>query len=241
MGVHKRKQMKHKREFFKQNGGILLQQLLFKTNPNSSSSSLNNNNTARIFTEHELNLATKNFNKSMVVGRGGFGVVYKGTFSSSTSSSAATTVAIKKSMAIDRSQIEQFVNEVIVLSQIHHPNAVKLLGCCLETQVPLLVYEFITNGTLFEHVHEEGFKGSLPWETRLRIAVETAAALAYMHSNQIIHRDVKSANILLDDGFTAKVADFGVSRLVPFDEEQISTLVQGTLGYMDPEYFQSGI
>ncbi|CAI0393321.1 unnamed protein product [Linum tenue] len=242
MGVHKRKQMKHKREFFKQNGGILLQQLLFKTNPNSSSSSLNNNNnnnTARIFTEHELNLATKNFNKSMVVGRGGFGVVYKGTFSSS--SAAATTVAIKKSMAIDRSQIEQFVNEVIVLSQIHHPNAVKLLGCCLETQVPLLVYEFITNGTLFEHVHEEGFKGSLPWETRLRIAVETAAALAYMHSMQIIHRDVKSANILLDDGFTAKVADFGVSRLVPFDEEQISTLVQGTLGYMDPEYFQSGI
>ncbi|CAN1786741.1 Wall-associated receptor kinase 5, partial [Linum perenne] len=194
-------------------------------------------NTARIFTEQELNLATNNFNKSMEVGRGGFGVVYKGTLSSSD----AATVAIKKSMAIDRTQIHQFVNEIIVLSQIHHPNAVKLLGCCLETTVPLLVYEFITNGTLFQHLHSTDFKGSLPWDTRLRIAIETASALAHMHSVQIIHRDVKSANILLDDSFTAKVADFGVSRLVPFDQDQISTLVQGTLGYMDPEYFQSGI
>ncbi|CAN1217073.1 Wall-associated receptor kinase 5, partial [Linum perenne] len=233
MGVHKRKLIMLKREYFKQNGGILLQQLLFKTS-SSSSSSLD---TARIFTEQELNLATNNFNKSMEVGRGGFGVVYKGTLSSSD----AATVAIKKSMAIDRTQIHQFVNEIIVLSQIHHPNAVKLLGCCLETTVPLLVYEFITNGTLFQHLHSTDFKGSLPWDTRLRIAIETASALAHMHSVQIIHRDVKSANILLDDSFTAKVADFGVSRLVPFDQDQISTLVQGTLGYMDPEYFQSGI
>ncbi|CAN1217083.1 Wall-associated receptor kinase 2 [Linum perenne] len=181
MGVHKRKLIMLKREYFKQNGGILLQQLLFKTS-SSSSSSLD---TARIFTEQELNLATNNFNKSMEVGRGGFGVVYKGTLSSSD----AATVAIKKSMAIDRTQIHQFVNEIIVLSQIHHPNAVKLLGCCLETTVPLLVYEFITNGTLFQHLHSTDFKGSLPWDTRLRIAIETA----------------------------------------------------GTLGYMDPEYFQSGI
>ncbi|CAN1217071.1 Wall-associated receptor kinase 5 [Linum perenne] len=207
MGVHKRKLIMLKREYFKQNGGILLQQLLFKTS-SSSSSSLD---TARIFTEQELNLATNNFNKSMEVGRGGFGVV--------------STVAIKKSMAIDRTQIHQFVNEIIVLSQIHHPNAVKLLGCCLETTVPLLVYEFITNGTLFQHLHSTDFKGSLPWDTRLRIAIETASALAHMHSVQIIH--------ILDDSFTAKVADFGVSRLVPFDQDQISTLVQ--------EYFQSGI
>ncbi|CAN1217078.1 Wall-associated receptor kinase 5 [Linum perenne] len=213
MGVHKRKLIMLKREYFKQNGGILLQQLLFKTS-SSSSSSLD---TARIFTEQELNLATNNFNKSMEVGRGGFGVVYKGTLSSSD----AATVAIKKSMAIDRTQIHQFVNEI--------------------TTVPLLVYEFITNGTLFQHLHSTDFKGSLPWDTRLRIAIETASALAHMHSVQIIHRDVKSANILLDDSFTAKVADFGVSRLVPFDQDQISTLVQGTLGYMDPEYFQSGI
>ncbi|CAN0918342.1 Wall-associated receptor kinase 2 [Linum grandiflorum] len=231
MGVHKRKLIMLKREYFKQNGGILLQQLLFKT------SSADDDTTTKIFTEQELNLATNNFNKSMVVGRGGFGVVYKGTFTDTSS----TVVAIKKSMAIDRTQIHQFVNEVIVLSQIHHPNAVKLLGCCLETAVPLLVYEFITNGTLFQHLHSPDLKRSLPWETRLRIAVETAAALAHMHSVQIIHRDVKSANILVDDNFTAKVADFGVSRLVPFDQDQISTLVQGTLGYMDPEYFQSGI
>ncbi|OAY58366.1 wall-associated receptor kinase 2 [Manihot esculenta] len=224
--IQRRSQTRLRKEFFKQNGGFLLQKLL--TNKSST-------DTAKIFSEEALKKATNNFNKSMVIGQGGYGVVYKGILSDE------RVVAIKRSKAIDRTQIEQFVNEVIVLSQIHHPNVVKLLGCCLETSVPLLVYEFISNSTLFHHLHDKGCAHTLPWQTRLRMAKETATALAYMHSMQIIHRDVKSANILLDDEFTAKVSDFGVSRLVPFDQEQISTLVQGTLGYMDPEYFQSGI
>ncbi|CAN6583313.1 unnamed protein product [Malus baccata var. baccata] len=231
LGYKRWKLMKLKEKFFRQNGGILLQQQLSERQGSS-------HETAKIFTTGELEKATKNYHETRIIGKGGFGTVYKGILPD------GRVVAIKKSKMADQSQIEQFINEVVVLSQINHRNVVKLLGCCFETEVPLLVYEFVIHGTLFEYIHNttKSSKFNAPWEIRLRIATETAGVLSYLHSAAsvpIIHRDVKSTNILLDENLTAKVSDFGASRLVPLDEAQLSTMVQGTLGYLDPEYLQT--
>lgn len=150
-------------------------------------------------------------------------------------------VAIKRSKIMNMVRKDEFVQEMIILSQINHRNIVRLLGCCLEVEVPMLVYEFIPNGTLFDLIHGTYERPSISLDTCLRIGQESAEALAYLHSSAsppIVHGDVKSPNILLGDNYTAKVTDFGASRMLPKDEIQFMTMVQGTLGYLDPEYLQ---
>lgn len=225
--VRKRKYKMRKEKFFKQNGGFLLKQQF-------TSSGISEN--MRLFSAEKLQRATDNFNQSRILGQGGYGTVYKGMLLD------GSIVAVKRSRAIDKTQLNQFINEVMILSQINHRNVVKLLGCCLETEFPLLVYEFIPNGNLSRHIHNQDQELSLSWEKRFRIACEVAGAVAYMHSAAsipIFHRDIKPANILLDEKYSAKVSDFGTSRSVPYDKTHLTTAVQGTFGYLDPEFFQS--
>ncbi|XP_076895598.1 wall-associated receptor kinase 2-like [Bidens hawaiensis] len=227
-GIRRRKLMKLREKFFEQNGGVLLKQKI---------SSHGSHEAMTLFSTSQLCKATRNYSKDNIIGRGAYGVVYKGVLSDK------RVVAIKKSKIVDESQAEQFINEVLILTQVIHRNVVKLLGCCLEEEVPVLVYEFISNNTLFYHIHSRlGGMSWLSWENRLRVAIEAASALAYLHSETImpiIHRDIKSTNILLDDNYTAKISDFGASRLVPLDNQHVTTLIQGTLGYLDPEYFST--
>ena len=197
----KRKLEKEKERFFKQNGGqILYQQILSKQV-----------DTVIIFTIEDLKKATHNFDKSRELGTGGQGTVYKGILKDN------KVVAVKRSKMMELAQTEEFVQELIILSQINHKNVVRLLGCCLEVEVPILVYEFIPKGTLFHLIH--GSNAPISLESRLRIAQESAEALAYLHlstNRPIVHGDVKSLNILLDDNFMAKVTDFGASRRMQF-------------------------
>ncbi|KAH7280700.1 hypothetical protein KP509_36G010100 [Ceratopteris richardii] len=189
---------------------------------------------ARLFSKHEMKRATNNFARDRVLGCGGFGEVYKGELDDK------TVVAIKSAKIGNIKGIDQVLNEVRVLSQVNHRSLVRLLGCCVESDLPLMVYEYVPNGNLYDHLQDKS--NTLDWRTRLRIAVQSAEGLAYLHSAAyppIYHRDVKSSNILLDKSMNARVADFGLSRLAEPDMTHVSTCAQGTLGYLDPEYYRN--
>ncbi|XP_004290449.1 PREDICTED: probable serine/threonine-protein kinase At1g18390 isoform X3 [Fragaria vesca subsp. vesca] len=188
----------------------------------------------QVFSYAELEEATENFNPAKELGDGGFGTVYYGKLHD------GRVVAVKRLYENNFKRVEQFMNEVEILTRLEHQNLVKLYGCTSRrSRELLLVYEYISNGTVADHLHgkrkESGF---LSWPVRLSIAIETADALTFLHRNDVIHRDVKTNNILLDDEFCVKVADFGLSRLFPNDQTHVSTAPQGTPGYVDPEYYQ---
>jgi serine/threonine protein kinase len=215
--LHKEK--KKMRESFIKNGGPILQQV----------------KSIQIFKKDELKRITKDY--SQVLGKGNFGVVYKGFITDE------VPVAVKKSNKIDKIQKEQFANEVIIQSQVIHKNIVRLLGCCLEVDIPILVYEFVSKGSLEDILHGKN-KVPLTLDIRLRIAAESAEGLAYMHcktSTSIQHGDVKPANILLDDNFAPKVSDFGISKLLARGKIEHADNVIGDSNYMDPVYRQTGL
>ncbi|KAK1423092.1 hypothetical protein QVD17_18386 [Tagetes erecta] len=167
-------------------------------------------------------------------GNGGFGAVYYGKLQD------GREVAVKKLHEHNYKRVQQFFNEVEILTKLRHPNLVVLYGfTCRQSHELLLVYEYVPNGTVEDHLHgKQANPTLLTWNIRLNIAIETARALAYLHASEIIHRDVKTNNILLDHNFFVKVADFGLSRLISNNVSHTSTAPQGTPGYVDPQYHQ---
>lgn len=187
----------------------------------------------------EILRATKQFDAKMMIGGGGFGKVYKGVLRN------GTKVAVKRSEPGLDQGLPEFHTEINLLSKIRHHHLVSLIGYCDERNEMILVYEFMENGTLRDHLYKEGTRldprTRFSWEKRLQICIGAGKGLYYLHtgsSGTIIHRDIKSTNILLDENFVAKVADFGLSRSGPLDQSHVSTEVKGSFGYLDPEYFK---
>lgn len=187
----------------------------------------NSGKSAKLFTGREITKATKNFSKQNLIGSGGFGEVFKGHLED------GTAIAVKRAKHGNIKGIDQIINEVRILCQVNHRSLVRLLGCCIELQQPILIYEYIPKGNLFDRLHgNQDSSILLSWSHRLRIAHQTAQGLAYLHCSsvpRIYHRDIKSSNILLDQKLDAKVSDFGISRLAVTETTHITTCVQGTL------------
>ncbi|RVW46665.1 Cysteine-rich receptor-like protein kinase 42 [Vitis vinifera] len=189
------------------------------------------------FKYETLERATEYFNPSRKLGQGGAGSVYMGTLPN------GEIVAVKRLIFNTRQWVDEFFNEVNLISGIQHKNLVKLLGCSIEGPESLLVYEYVPNRSLDQFMFDKNKIQTLNWEQRFDIIVGTAEGLAYLHGGlqmRIIHRDIKGSNILLDENLTPKIADFGLARCLGADKTHLSTGIAGTLGYMAPEYLVRG-
>ncbi|XP_031403246.1 cysteine-rich receptor-like protein kinase 42 isoform X2 [Punica granatum] len=189
------------------------------------------------FKYETLEKATNNFEASRKIGQGGTGSVYKGTLPN------GQTVAVKRLVYNTRQWVDEFFNEVNLISGIHHKNLVKLLGCSIEGPESLLVYEYMVNKSLDHYIFDKNKIQTLNWKQRFNIIVGTAEGLAHLHCGckvRIIHRDIKSSNVLLDENLNPKIADFGLARSFGPDMSHLSTGIAGTLGYMAPEYVVRG-
>ncbi|XP_061354222.1 leucine-rich repeat receptor protein kinase HPCA1-like [Gastrolobium bilobum] len=204
--------------------------------PNKSNCGIPQLKATRQFSFKELKKYTNNFSQANDIGSGGYGKVYRGTLP------CGQLIAIKRAQKGSKQGVLEFKAEIELLSRVHHKNVVSLVGFCFEREEQMLVYEFVPNGTLKDFI--SGTSGYvLGWSRRLKVALGAAWGLAYLHGHAnppIIHRDIKSNNILLDENFNAKVADFGLSKsILDCEKDHVTTQVKGTMGYLDPDYYSS--
>ncbi|KAF7840941.1 putative receptor-like serine/threonine-protein kinase [Senna tora] len=193
----------------------------------------------RWYSLRELEVATRGFAEENVIGEGGYGIVYRGVLED------GSVVAVKNLLNNKGQAEKEFKVEVEAIGKVRHKNLVGLVGYCAEGPQRMLVYEYVDNGNLEQWLHGDvGPVSPLTWDIRMRIAIGTAKGLAYLHEGlepKVVHRDVKSSNILLDKKWTAKVADFGLAKLLGSEKSYVTTRVMGTFGYVSPEYASTGM